>query len=62
VSWSLLTVHTTSAIALQLMWGLYNGQHRTLTLKIDTKNFISTMSEFYFSETLTIWFGKYNPN
>ena len=33
VSWSLLTVHITPAIALQLMRGLYNGQQRPLTSK-----------------------------
>ena len=37
VSWSLMTVHTTPAIALQLMWGSYNGQQRPLTSKNDTK-------------------------
>ena len=37
VSWSLLTVHTNPAIALQLMWGSYNGQQRPLTSKEDTK-------------------------
>jgi len=35
--WSLLTVHTTPAIALQLMRGSYNGQQRLLTSKKDTK-------------------------
>jgi len=37
VSCSLLTVHTTPAIALQLMRGSYNGQQRPLTSKKDTK-------------------------
>jgi len=37
VSWSLLTVHTTLAIALQLMRGSYNGQQRPLTSKKNTK-------------------------
>jgi len=37
VSWSLLTAHTTPAIALQLLRGSYNGQHRPLTSKKDTK-------------------------
>jgi len=37
VSWSLLTVHMTPAIALQLMRGLYNGHQRPLTSKKDTK-------------------------
>jgi len=37
VSWSLLTVHRTHAIALQLMQGLYNGQQRSLTSKKNTK-------------------------
>jgi len=41
VSWSPSTVHTTPAIALQLMWGLYSGQQRPLTSKKDTKNFMS---------------------
>jgi hypothetical protein len=36
VSWSLLTTHTTPAIALQLMRGSYNGQQRPLTSKKDT--------------------------
>jgi len=33
----LLTVHTTPAIALQLMQGSYNGQQRPLISKKDTK-------------------------
>jgi len=37
VSWSLLTAHTTPAIALQLMRGSYNGQRRPLTSRKDTK-------------------------
>jgi len=37
VSWSLLTAHTTPAIALRLMRGSYNGQQRPLTSKKDTK-------------------------
>jgi len=37
VSWSLLTVHTTPAIALQLMRGSYNGQQRPLTSKKEIK-------------------------
>jgi len=37
VSWSLLTAHTTPAVALQLMWVSYNGQQRPLTSKKDTK-------------------------
>jgi len=35
VSWSLLTAHMISAIALQLMRGSYNGQQRPLTSKKD---------------------------
>jgi len=37
VSFSVLTAHTTPAIALQLMRGLYNGQQKPLTSKKDTK-------------------------
>jgi len=37
VLWSLLTAHTTPAIALQLMRKSYNGQQRSLTSKKDTK-------------------------
>jgi len=33
VSWSLLAVHITPAIVLQLMWGLYNSQQKPLTSK-----------------------------
>jgi len=61
VSWSLLTVHTTPAIALQLMRGLYNCQQRPLTSKKDTK-FHSVCARIYFPESLTIWFGKWNSD
>jgi len=37
VSWSLLIVYTTPAIALHLMRGLYDDQQRSLTSKKDTK-------------------------
>jgi len=37
VSWSLLTIHTTLAIALQLMRGSSNSQQRPWTSKKDTK-------------------------
>jgi len=37
VSWSLLTVHTNHAIALQFMQGSYNDQQRLLTSKKDIK-------------------------
>jgi len=37
VSWSLLAVYTTPAIALQLMWGSHNDQQRLLTSNKDTK-------------------------
>jgi len=40
VSWSLFTVHTNLAIALQLMRGLYNG-HRDPWHQRKTQNFIA---------------------
>jgi len=61
VSWSLLIAHTTPAIALQLMQGSYSGQHRPWHQR-KIQNFISYVSGFYFLETLTIWFGKRNPD
>jgi hypothetical protein len=42
VSWSLLTVPMNPAIALQLVWGSYNGQQRPLTSKKDTKKRIAS--------------------
>ena len=61
VSWSMLTVHIAPAIALQLMRGVYNGQERPLISK-KTPNHTSKLSEFYFPELLTIWFGFHNPD
>jgi len=61
VSWSLLTTHTTSAIALKLMRVVYRST-KTLDIKERHKIFISYLFEFYFPKTLTIWFGKRNPN
>jgi len=58
VSWSLLTVHTNPALALQLMRGSYNGQLRPLTSK--TQNFIAYISRLHIPETLTIRFKKHN--
>jgi len=51
VSWSLLTTHTTPAIALQLMRGSYNGQQRPLTLKKDTKFHIVCVQVLFFKNT-----------
>jgi len=48
VSWSLLTAHTTPAIALQLMRGSYGDQQRLLTSKKDTK-FHSVCVQILFS-------------
>jgi len=62
VSWSLLTVHTTHAIALQLMRKLYNGQQRPLTSKKDTKISYPFGLGFIIRKSLTIWFWKYNPD
>ena len=61
VSWSLLTIHTNPAIALQLVRGSCNGQQRPLTSKKDTK-FHSICFRIVFSRTLTIRFGKHNPD
>jgi len=58
VSWSLLTVHMTPAIALQLMRGLYNGQQRPLTSKKDTKIPFRCCLDFTIRNALTIWFGN----
>ena len=54
VSWSLLTVHMTPAIALQLMRGLYNGQQRPLTSKKDTKILFRRCPDFKIWSALTI--------
>jgi hypothetical protein len=62
VSWSLLTAHTTPAIALQLMRGSYNGQQRPLTSKKDTKYADRIWPDFIFRKLLTIWSGKHNPD
>jgi len=51
VSWSLLTAHTTPAIALQLMRGSYNGQHRQLISKKDTKFHIVCFQILFFENT-----------
>jgi len=51
VSWSLLTVHTTPAIALQLVRGLYDGQQRPLTSKKDTKVHIVFVRILFFGNT-----------
>jgi len=62
VSWSLLTVHTTSAIALQLKRGSYNGQLRPLTSKKDTK-FHSVCVRILVSENSNnlVWKTKSGP-
>jgi len=62
VSWSLLTVHITPSIFLQLMRGLYNGQQRPLTSKKIPKITFRKCLDFVFRKTLTIWFGLHNPN
>ena len=51
VSRSLLTAHTTPAIALQLMRGSYNGQQRPLTSKKDTKFHIVCVQIVVFGNT-----------
>jgi len=58
VSWSLLTVHRTPAIALQLMHELYNSQQRPLTSNKDTKTPYRFRPDFSFRKPLTIWFEK----
>jgi hypothetical protein len=50
VSWSLLIVHMNPAIALQLVWGSYNGQQRPLTSKKDTKKAHNIGFRIRFSE------------
>ena len=50
VSWSMLTAHTTPAIALQLMRGSYNGQQRPLTSKKDAKYSFHICLDFFSSE------------
>ena len=62
VSWSLLTVHTTPAIDLQLMLGLYNSQQRPLTSKKTPKILYRKCPGFVFQKSLTIWFGLHNPD
>jgi len=62
VSWSLLTVHITSAIALQLMHGLYNGQQRHLTLKRTPKIIFQKCLDFVFQKTFTMCSGLHNPD
>jgi len=62
VSWSLLTVHMNPAIALQLVWGSYNGQQRPFISKKDTKKHITSSPEFVFRIVLTICSGLYNPD
>jgi len=62
VSWSLLTVHMNPAIALQLVWGSYNGQHRRFTSKKDRKKHITSGPEFVFRIALTICYGLYNSD
>jgi len=44
VSLSLLTVHMNPTIALQLVWGSYNGQQIPKTSKKDTKKHITFWS------------------
>ena len=51
VSWSLLTAHTTPAIALQLMRGSYNGQQRPLTSKKDRNIHIVFVWNLFFGNT-----------
>jgi len=62
VSWSLLIVHITPAIALQLMRELYNGQQRPLTSKKTQKTLDHNFLNFVFWKMLTIWFGLYYPD
>jgi len=54
VSWSLLIVHITPAIALQLMRKLYNGQQRPLTSKKTQKIIYRYCLDFVIRKTLTI--------
>jgi len=61
VSWSLLTVDTNPAIALQLMRGLYNDQQRILTSKKYIKFHIVCFRIGFFGNC-TIMFGKHNPD
>ena len=62
VSWSLLIVHMNPAIALQLVWGSYNGQQKLLTSKKDTKKHITSGPNLIVQISLTIWSGLYNLN
>jgi len=57
-----LTVHMNPAIALQLVWGSYNGQQRPFTSKKDTKKHITSGPKFVFLIALTIYSGLYNPD
>jgi len=62
VSWSLLTAHTTPAIALQLMRGLYNSQQRPLTSKKDTKVHIVCVRILVFGNNNNlVWKTKFGP-
>jgi len=45
------------AIALELVWGSYNGQQRPLTSKKDTKYLYRIYPDFVFIEKLTRKFG-----
>jgi len=54
VSWSLLIVHMTPAMQLQLMQGLYNCQQRPLTSKKDTKSPYRFCLDFSCRKPLTI--------
>jgi len=58
MSWSLLTVHMTPAIALQLMRGSYNGQQGPLTSKQDTKISYRRCPDFKIRKSITIWLEK----
>jgi hypothetical protein len=58
----LLTVPMNPAIALQLVWGSYNGQQRPLTSKKDTKKHITFGPEYVFRKSLAILSGLYNPD
>jgi hypothetical protein len=58
----LLTVHMNPEIALQRVWGSYNGQQRPLTSKKDTKKHITSGPDFVFRISLTIWSRLYNPD
>jgi hypothetical protein len=59
----LLTVHMNPAIALQRVWGSYNGQQRPLTSKKDTKKHITVWSGVRFPEISNnlVWIIKSGP-